>query len=229
MILDGHNRFRACNELGIKPKIQIFRFNNELEERKFIIDTNVKRRQLTDYQRYKYAQELKKIHAELKKQKQTKEAAEYGKLGGRGHKKEEKEKDQEENEKPLRTIVSKALATKKKTRREKTAAELAAEEVRWSHMTPHRAEKIETEGSEEEKKQFIEGKKTIWAISKDIEDRKKRQEIIKSVAIAAASASSNNDSSSIATSIKASQWITTPNAYKDENVVTAWGFQSKML
>ncbi|MBV9179051.1 MAG: hypothetical protein JO297_18635 [Nitrososphaeraceae archaeon] len=51
-----------------------------MQERKFIITTNVKRRQLTEYQKYKYALELEKIFAEEAREKQI-EAAKYGKLG----------------------------------------------------------------------------------------------------------------------------------------------------
>jgi G3E family GTPase len=59
----------------------------------------------------------------------------------------------------------------------KTAAEQAAKEGRWSGRQFYRAKQIMNEGTEEDKKQIMQGKKSIWAISKDIEDRKKREEL----------------------------------------------------
>jgi ParB-like chromosome segregation protein Spo0J len=70
-ILDGHHRYRACVELGIEPRIQIIPFANKLEEKKFVIVSNLRRRQLTQKQKIDYALELENIYAELKKQKQS--------------------------------------------------------------------------------------------------------------------------------------------------------------
>jgi ParB-like chromosome segregation protein Spo0J len=66
-ILDGHHRYRAYKELGIEPKIEVFRFDDKLQERKFIITTNVDRRQLSEYQTFLYLTELEEIFAEEKK------------------------------------------------------------------------------------------------------------------------------------------------------------------
>lgn len=50
-VLDGHHRYRACQELGMKPEFKVKESKNELEEQLFVIDSNLIRRQLNDYQR----------------------------------------------------------------------------------------------------------------------------------------------------------------------------------
>jgi hypothetical protein len=70
VILDGHHRYRVSKELGINPKIRVFRFDNKLLERKLVITSNLKRRHLTDKQKLFYCEELEQIYAALKKQKQ---------------------------------------------------------------------------------------------------------------------------------------------------------------
>ena len=47
---DGHNRFRTCKELGIPLQYQIEEFENPLEEKRFVIEVNVNRRHLNDFQ-----------------------------------------------------------------------------------------------------------------------------------------------------------------------------------
>jgi ParB-like chromosome segregation protein Spo0J len=64
VILDGHHRFRACNELNITPKIEIKEFNNKLDEKKFVYEINLKRRHLSDFQKAELALGLEGIYSE---------------------------------------------------------------------------------------------------------------------------------------------------------------------
>ncbi|MGA8082665.1 MAG: ParB N-terminal domain-containing protein, partial [Candidatus Nitrosopolaris sp.] len=66
-ILDGHLRDRACRELGIKPEIRVKRFENRLEETKFIIDLNLNRRHLNEFQRIELQRKLASIESQLAK------------------------------------------------------------------------------------------------------------------------------------------------------------------
>jgi DNA modification methylase len=51
VILDGHHRFKICNELGITPKHEVRMFKNKLYEKLFVIDLNLQRRHLNTFQR----------------------------------------------------------------------------------------------------------------------------------------------------------------------------------
>ena len=72
-ILDGHHRHRACNEVGRHwddPNSIMKRFSSKLLEKKFVIETNLKRRQLSTLQKAEMALKLEPIEAELARQRQ---------------------------------------------------------------------------------------------------------------------------------------------------------------
>src|SRR5919198_5331528 len=54
VILDGHHRFRACQELGIEPKTDTMNFPDKLHEQMFVIDSNLQRH-LNNFQRTELA------------------------------------------------------------------------------------------------------------------------------------------------------------------------------
>ena len=58
IILDGHTRSEICEELHIKPKYVIKRFNSVEDERKFVILSNLARRNLTKFQKIELAWEI---------------------------------------------------------------------------------------------------------------------------------------------------------------------------
>jgi N6-adenosine-specific RNA methylase IME4 len=51
VVLDGHHRFKICDELKITPKHKTETFENKLYEKLFVIDSNLQRRQLNKFQR----------------------------------------------------------------------------------------------------------------------------------------------------------------------------------
>src|SRR5215203_3667416 len=55
IILDGHHRYKACQELGIEPKTLVREFKDKLDEQLFVIDCNLIRRQLNNFQRTELA------------------------------------------------------------------------------------------------------------------------------------------------------------------------------
>ena len=69
IILDGHHRFKACQELGIEPNWIVKTFDNDLHEKLFVIDCNLKRRHLNVFQRIELALKKKPIYEELAKRR----------------------------------------------------------------------------------------------------------------------------------------------------------------
>jgi len=72
VILDGHNRFKICQELQIAIKFEVKEFTNPLLEKKFVIEANLRRRHLTKFQRAEMGMPLLEIEKELAKQRQLK-------------------------------------------------------------------------------------------------------------------------------------------------------------
>ena len=60
-VLDGRNRERACNEVGVRPRYETFTDGSALE---YVISQNVQRRHLTADQRALLALDLEKLFAE---------------------------------------------------------------------------------------------------------------------------------------------------------------------
>jgi len=71
-VLDGHHRFRACLELGIEPDFEVRHFENKLLEKKFVIEANLRRRHLNNFQLVELAVPLLEIEKALTKKPQPK-------------------------------------------------------------------------------------------------------------------------------------------------------------
>jgi hypothetical protein len=66
VLLDGHHRYKACKELGIvEPHYIVKEVNNKYDEEFFIIDCNLKRRQLNNFQKVELALKRKLILVEI--------------------------------------------------------------------------------------------------------------------------------------------------------------------
>lgn len=55
IVLDGHTRLEICKELGITPKYKIKEFSDKDDEMRFVVMTNLARRQLTKFQKVEMA------------------------------------------------------------------------------------------------------------------------------------------------------------------------------
>ena len=69
-ILDGHHRYKICNKLGITIKHVERVFENKLLEKKFVIECNLKRRQLNDFQKAELGIPLLEIERQLAEKRQ---------------------------------------------------------------------------------------------------------------------------------------------------------------
>ncbi|MGB7632753.1 MAG: ParB N-terminal domain-containing protein [Nitrososphaeraceae archaeon] len=60
-VLDGHNRLKVCEKLKLEPLFEVKEFENLSQEKLYIIDVNLQRRQLTDAQRVQLSLKKKPI------------------------------------------------------------------------------------------------------------------------------------------------------------------------
>jgi ParB-like chromosome segregation protein Spo0J len=76
IVLDGHHRFKICTELGTKPLFTVRKFKDVLDEKLFVIKSNLERRHLNNFQRIELALKSKPFIEEKAKRNES--------LGGKG-------------------------------------------------------------------------------------------------------------------------------------------------
>ena len=126
IVLDGRHRFLACQQLGLECRYQVRELPDRLHEKKFIIESNLHRRNLTTWQKVELGEKLLEIERELAKGRQS----EAGKLGM-----------------DIRHKVASRDATLEDAGK---ATEKVAKKVGISHTTLERAIKIKEKGTPEE-------------------------------------------------------------------------------
>ena len=143
-VLDGHHRYRACAELSIEPDFEVRKFDNKLLEKKFVIEANLRRRHLNNFQLVELAVPLLEIEKALAKQRQSK-----GGTNGRNLQLGMAPDDAEPE--------FKAKAT-----------EVVAKKAGVSTRTFERGKKILEEASEDDKQKLREGKTSISHVYSEI-------------------------------------------------------------
>jgi len=143
-VLDGHHRYRACYELGIEPDFEVRKFENKLLEKKFVIEANLRRRHLNNFQLVELAVPLLEIEKALAKERQSK--------GGKNGRNMQLGVASEDTEPEL-----KAKAT-----------EVVAKKAGVSTRTFERGKKILEAASEDDKQKLREGKASISRIYSEI-------------------------------------------------------------
>jgi hypothetical protein len=137
IILDGYNRFRACQELQIVPRIIIREFEDSLKEKQFIIQINRNRRQLTPFQRVELEYKYQTIQSDLAKKRMS----EAGKTGAEKRWKREGEIDA--SKKPVNedgviqnyTTLSNASELTEKTKAKGRVIDISAKNAQVSPAT----------------------------------------------------------------------------------------------
>lgn len=157
-ILDGHSRFRICQELGLSPKYETRSFTSVLEEREFIVTVNLMRRHLNDLDRAALAQELERIEGERAKPRQ-----EFTQLAGKSENGEPRTKAE---------IGGVQMNTTEKGK----ARDVAARRVGLSPTMYHRAKTIIDKGSDELKQAVREGKTSVSYAYKKIMSKERSLE-----------------------------------------------------
>lgn len=145
VILDGHHRYKICKELGIEPKTEIKTFSDILKEKKYVIVSNLKRRQLNDFQKSELGFELEKVEKEEAKKRYESIMPKKGEKGF----------------KPMLASID-ANIKKGKT------SEIVSKKAGLSTKTYERAKKIIKEGTEEIKDKLRKGQVSINYAHKQI-------------------------------------------------------------
>jgi len=143
-VLDGHHRFRACTELGIEPDFEVRKFENKLLEKKFVIEVNLRRRHLTNFQLVELAVPLLEIEKALAKKRQV----DGGKAG-------------RDLQLGLAPDDAKPVSKGK-------AADVVAKKAGVSARTFERGKKILEKASEEDKQRLREGKTSIAQVYREV-------------------------------------------------------------
>jgi ParB-like chromosome segregation protein Spo0J len=144
-VLDGHHRYRACIDLGIEPDFEVRKFEDKLHEKKFVIEANLRRRHLNNFQLVELGVPLLEIEKELAKKRQTA----GGKMGRNVQ---------------LGLAPDDAKSAFKKSK----AAAVVAKKVGISTRTFERGKKILEKASEEEKQKLREGKASIAKVYSEV-------------------------------------------------------------
>ena len=151
-VLDGHHRFRACIELGIEPDFEVRKFDDKLLEKKFVIEANLRRRHLNNFQLVELAVPLLEIEKALAKQRQSK-----GGKNGRDLQLGLASDDSESNEPQISA----------------KATEVVAKKAGLSTRTFERGKKILDNATEDDKQRLREGKVSISKVYQEIKEAKK--------------------------------------------------------
>jgi len=144
-VLDGHHRYRACVDLGIEPDFEVKRFESKLLEKKFVIEANLRRRHLNNFQLVELAVPLLEIEKALAKQRQPKDDKNGTDL-----------QFDEEADKPLEPIIK------------AKAAEVVAKKAGISKRTLEKGKKILEKADEENLQKLREGKTSISRVYEEI-------------------------------------------------------------
>ena len=143
-VLDGHHRYRACTELGIEPDFEVRKFDNKLLEKKFVIETNLRRRHLNNFQLVELAVPLLEIEKALAKQRQSK--------GGKDGRNLQLGVAPEDAEPDFKSKATEAVAKK----------------AGVSARTFERGKKILEKASEDDKQKLRDGKTSITHVYSEI-------------------------------------------------------------
>ncbi|HYX50722.1 MAG TPA: ParB N-terminal domain-containing protein, partial [Ktedonobacteraceae bacterium] len=71
VVLDGHHRLRACTELGIPASYTVKTFEDPLDELKYVVTVNIRRRHLDEFQRAEVAIKYDKLYKKIARDRYT--------------------------------------------------------------------------------------------------------------------------------------------------------------
>jgi len=143
-VLDGHHRYRACTELGMEPDFEVRKFDDKLLEKKFVIEANLRRRHLNNFQLVELALPLMEIEKAIAKSRQVR--------GGKNG----------------RDIQLGIVPEDAKPEPKGKTVEVVAKRVGLSPRTLERGKRIIEDANEEDKQKLREGKVSIAQIYREV-------------------------------------------------------------
>ena len=178
IVLDGHHRFRACKELGIPLQYHTEEFKDSLEEKQFLIEVNLRRRQLNEFQRVEIGYSLENIEKERAKRRMS--------LGGQrvgpANKKEEHDKNN-----GVEQRVASIDATLESCEEKGKVSEIIAKNIGVSTTTYERGKKIIEKGTEDQKNNLRKDIIGITNVYNQIRRQEQKEDLIRQVQKAATS------------------------------------------
>ena len=162
VLLDGHHRLKICKENNIQTIETIFKtFPNQLDEKEFVISSNLNRRHLTTAQKADMGLEILDIEREKAKQRQ-------------GERTDLKPSNIVQN-----SVQSEVINNKEDNGK---AVKIAARKAGVSHDTLQRANKIKKASKKDPQinkrwEQAKQGKTSINSVYRDVKRKEKKEEI----------------------------------------------------
>jgi ParB-like chromosome segregation protein Spo0J len=154
-VLEGHHRLKACLELGLKPRIEVQKFSDPIEEKEFIIIINRYRRHLNQFQISILGYKLEKIEKEKARIRQLR------------------------NLKNNREVSPSSVASNEANEEMGKVSKIIANKIGQSITTYERNRKIIKEGTEEQKNKLDKGKESTNKIYNEIVKTNKIKELLK--------------------------------------------------
>ncbi|MGA9169475.1 MAG: DNA modification methylase, partial [Nitrososphaeraceae archaeon] len=169
IILDGHHRYRACHELGIEPRTMEREFEDSLLEKQFVIEVNLKRRQLNEFQIAELGYKLEEVEGEKAKKRRIDLA---------GTRKNNKDNDCGDNTNTLYSFEYKVAKEDRTTVATGRVQKIIADKIGLSPTTYYRAKKIIEESPELIKDKVRSGKVTINKAYSQLQKEQKRKQFL---------------------------------------------------
>jgi len=179
-LLDGHYRLKAGTELGIEIEYQVMKFTDPLKEKMFVIETNLIRRQLNEFQRVESGFALEEMEKEKARQRQQSTLPKKGEKGFKH---------------PFGAIQQPVLSSAEDTINDQfrqqppqedqdrdkigRVSHIIANKIRVSHSTYEKGKLIVLKGTDEQKERLRKGDSSISREYNLIKQKERQDQLIK--------------------------------------------------
>jgi ParB/Sulfiredoxin domain len=174
IVLDGHNRFRACKELGIPLQYQIKEFDDAFEEKKFVIEVNLNRRHLNEFQKAELGFLLEGLEGEMARKREADSRFDSQKAKAAIGKRWKKDSIRLPSREGSRIQPERTYGT----------PQSIAKKVGISHATYERSKKIIIKGSDDQKNALRKGDVGIKKVYGQLRREERRDELIRKAKLA---------------------------------------------